>query len=208
MDESSVDRLIAATAGHRQHDDALWSIALVTDAQAVSADSTTVSGVLQQVERLRRQEAGQVVLESCLPEIRCLAMLLAAQRHAWSQAGSPNHFADEADWLGARIHALALSHVELSLSQLPLLDRANQRVRQLCARFGLPVASALPVLLTRPDAPRAQMVLHGWSRLPLQTWAHGLEEPCSRATQALRQRSRERTAPLFAMLDPATAARS
>jgi hypothetical protein len=200
MDEISGDRLIALASQGLEGAGALWSIALVTDTQLVSTGSYPLASVLQKVGRLRRQEAGQVVLESCLPEIRCVAMLSAASRQSWDGGGSPEHFTDEADWLAARIQILALSHVEVALQQMSLLELANQRVQQMCTLSGVRAVQALPVLLTRPLEPGHQMLLRGWSRIPLDAIAP-LHQPLdmgSKVAQALRQRCRERLAVLLA----------
>lgn len=202
MDQLSSDRLIATECRDQTREGALWSIALVTDAQAISAGDQPLADLLLQVERLRRQEAGQVVLESCLPEIRCLAMLLAAARLSWDAGASPVRFADEADWLAARIQTLALSHVEVSLPQMSILDQANLRLQRWCAESGQRAVQALPVLLTRPEVARGQMMQRGWSRMPMDGLVQGSVDLGSKVVQALRQRSRERMAPLLHSLYP------
>jgi len=202
MDEINSDQQIVTKNLTRPAADALWSIALVTDAEALSAGSVNLVDLMQRVERLRRQEAGQLVLESCLPEIHCFAMLLAAKRRPLDGTLSPARFADEADWLGARIQVLALSHVEVTLDQMAVLDLANHRVEQLCEVSGQRAMRALPILLTQSALADNQMILRGWSRMPPEVLAINQSEMGSKVEQALRQRSRDRMAPMLKSLCP------
>jgi hypothetical protein len=203
MDETSRALLINPTDAVSSARVALWSIALVTDAQALSAGQAVVADISRDVKRLLRQEAGSVVLESSLPEIRCLAMLLAASRLTWEGEGSPSRFADDADWLAARIHALALSHVEVDLARIPLLDLANRRLSAWSAARGQPAQRALPVLLTGSSPWSAPMVLRGWSKMPPDAVPHQPGGSGSTTARVLRQRSRDRLLPVLKSMYPA-----
>ena len=158
-------RITAEPVDHRQ-DDVLWSIAVLTDGELLSASYRPLSEWLPQVERVRRHEGGHLVFESSLPEIRCLAMLLAASRIKWDGAVIAARIADAADWLAARVQVLGWSHVEVSLEQLPILDLANQRLQRMCARSGLAEISVLPILQVRAPS-GTPIVMRGWSRLPI-----------------------------------------
>ncbi|MBV8646000.1 hypothetical protein [Paludibacterium sp.] len=193
MDELTGDRLVASDSTHPDHVPALWAVTLVTDVQALSAGSRPYAQVAPQITRLRHMEAGQAVLESALPEIRCLATLLAAGRRDARAVRSPDHFTDDADWLAARAYLLGLTHVEVTLGQMGLLDQANRRLRELGARAGLARQTLLPVLCAACDAPAQPMALRGWGPLP----------PAG-ANQGgwLRQRCRSRLAALLSALAP------
>ncbi|WP_254000340.1 hypothetical protein [Kingella kingae] len=54
------------------------------------------------------------ISEAMLPEIRTVAMLIAASRHDFSQT-SPAQFTDEADWFAARIIVLNVRHFHLNV---------------------------------------------------------------------------------------------
>lgn len=200
MEQTNGDPLIATTPDDTpRHRDALWSIAVVTDDQALSAYDCPLADMLDQIEQARRDEPGQVVLESALPEIRCLATMLAASRVHWQQ-NAPAHFTDDADWLAARAQVLALTHVAVTPQQLPLIEQANRRLHRLAARCGQRALEIQPVVLTHRQPAVERVMMHGWSRMPLFEGAQPYAEIGARLSQTLRQRCRERLAPLFAAL--------
>jgi hypothetical protein len=201
MDQRQGELTTAAHSDNHERHEALWSITVVTDAEALSVGRYPLDTVMQQVERLRYRESGTLVPESVLPEIRCLAMLLAAGRARWEQGSSPERFSDESDWLAARIQLLSLSHVECTLEQLPALDLANRRLRSWCAAVGVRAVSALPVLLTHSRAlPGRPGCLRGWSRTSLLMPCYGATQG-HRVAQAIRQRCRERFGALMQVLE-------
>ncbi|MBA8734503.1 hypothetical protein [Chromobacterium violaceum] len=90
---------------------------------------------------LSRQRQCGWLLESLLPEIRLLAMLLAARRAGCRP--TPPRLSDEADWLAARIYLLRLERVEMAKLENDILEQANARLRELCGAAA-PEAAALP----------------------------------------------------------------
>ena len=74
--------------------------------------------------------------EAMLPEIRSLALLIAAMRHDFNQR-SPQVFADESDWFAARILVLHVRAFHLDVRLHPMLQIANQRAQQFAAKHGL-----------------------------------------------------------------------
>ncbi|ATP29883.1 hypothetical protein CR207_16710 [Chromobacterium violaceum] len=76
-----------------------------------------------------------------MPEIRLLAMLLAARRAGCRP--TPPRLSDEADWLAARIYLLRLERVEMAKLENDILEQANARLRELCGAAA-PEAAALP----------------------------------------------------------------
>jgi hypothetical protein len=190
MEEMTGDRLVATAQTDSVRQAAYWNLAIVTDVQALSANYRPLTRFLPMIDRLRQNEAGHLVLESSLPEIRCLAMVLAGLRAEWDGV-SPDHFADEADWLAARIHLLALSHVEVTLDRLGVLDLANRRLARLASMLGATRNTVLPVL--RVGLPPLDP--------PLIVRALSAQAPLGEGgLQALRQRSRERLATVLTML--------
>jgi hypothetical protein len=194
MDEIAGDRLVATVLTHPARQAALWNLALVTDVQALSASYRPLTRFLPMIERLRQSEAGHVVLESSLPEIRCLAMVLASLRAKWDDGVSPDHFADEADWLAARAHVLSLSHVEVTLERLGVLDLANRRLARLASMLGIARQAVLPVLRTGLPPLDPPVILRALSNLPPES------EGGSGVVRSLRLRCRERLAPVLAAL--------
>jgi hypothetical protein len=102
------------------------------------------------------------VLEALLPTVRAMAMLLAARRMDWNGA-APAQLADEADWMAARILALQLAEVNVTLESLPLVETANRRLADFAAALGFAHVPAAPALV----AAQAGGVLQARSRLPL-----------------------------------------
>lgn len=96
---------------------------------------------------LAAPDAG-TVLEVMLPQLRTLALLIATRRMNWSGV-SPSRFADEADWLAARILLLGVTEAELPLDKLTTLDTANQRALEFAKVHGHRCHRAVPALITR-----------------------------------------------------------
>ncbi|MDO5357322.1 MAG: hypothetical protein Q4E77_07495 [Conchiformibius sp.] len=88
-----------------------------------------------------RSEHADRVSEAMLPEIRAVALLIAAERRQLSRH-SPSHFSDDADWLAARIIVLNIRTLHLPDNQQFMLDTANSRARAFARRFSLPFRPA------------------------------------------------------------------
>lgn len=86
-------------------------------------------------------EHSDVICESLLPEIRVVAMMIAASRHDFSQR-SPAIFADEADWFAARIIALKVREFHLDVKLCEMLQIANARAAAFAARHDLSFQAA------------------------------------------------------------------
>jgi len=200
MDECVGERLSVLGSDQPGRGDALWSVAVLTDGERLSASSVVLGEWLQQVARMRRQEGGQLVMESALPEIRCVAMLLAASRWRGEASDTCARLTDSADWLAARIQVLALSHVELALEQLPLLDLANQRLRRLSALTGHPLHGAQPLLCLNRAPRDAALIMRAWSREPMDGLMCHADDGRVPQTRILQQRSRARIAKLLACM--------
>ncbi|TDR78483.1 hypothetical protein [Paludibacterium purpuratum] len=202
MEEWMGDRQVAIDSTLTERPQALWSVALVTDVQALSAAYRPYAQVAPQIARLRQTEAGHVVMESALPEIRCLAMLLAAGRLDEHCPRSPNHFADDADWLAARAFLLGVTHVEVTLGQLAVLEQANQRLLRLGRRMSQDRCVLQPVLRASGSVPSQPMVLRAWGALPPagELSALSASDAGTQLSRILRQRCRVRLAGLMAAL--------
>lgn len=79
--------------------------------------------------------------EAMLPEIRTVALMIAAQRHDF-QENSPSVFADEADWFAARIIVLQARFFHLDVSLSAMLHTANQRAQAFAQKHHLPFQMA------------------------------------------------------------------
>lgn len=82
-----------------------------------------------------------VLCEAMLPEIRMVAMLIAAARHDFSQP-SPAVFADEADWFAARIVVLQVRTFHLDVKLCEMLHIANERAAEFAKKHGLAFQAA------------------------------------------------------------------
>ncbi|MDO4997801.1 MAG: hypothetical protein Q4E16_04060 [Neisseria sp.] len=102
-----------------------------------------------------------LIAESLLPQIRTTALLIAAARHRFD-APSPQIFADEADWLAARILVLQARVFYLDIKQQATLQTANQRAQAFAKQHNLPFSLA-----------KIRLRLHG--NLP----AHLLQMECA-----------------------------
>lgn len=84
---------------------------------------------------------GMLVSEALLPQIRLVAMMIAAMRVDFSQQ-VPEQISDEADWFAARMLVLGVKQFHLDVSLLPMLTRANQRAAAFAHKHGLDFHSA------------------------------------------------------------------
>lgn len=82
-----------------------------------------------------------LIMEAMLPEIRTIAMLIAHERHDFSQ-NSPAVFTEEADWFAARILVLNVRAFHLEVNLHPMLKIANQRAQNFAERHDLPFQAA------------------------------------------------------------------
>lgn len=125
---------MTAAARHTQTapDTALQACCLITDGNAHRADLS---------DGHRALDRRHAVSEALLPEIRTLALLIAAERHDFNRR-SPQVFADEADWFAARILLLRARIFHLDISLNGMLDTANRRARDFAAKHRLPFTAA------------------------------------------------------------------
>lgn len=82
-----------------------------------------------------------LICEAMLPQIRTVATLIAAERHAFT-GHSPEVFTEEADFFAARILVLGVRRFHLNITLLPMLKTANRRAQAFAAKHGLPFAEA------------------------------------------------------------------
>ncbi|MDO4696050.1 MAG: hypothetical protein Q4A49_00720 [Neisseria sp.] len=87
------------------------------------------------------ENCGALFLESMLPQVRSIAMMIAASRHDFKQP-SPKNFTEEADWFAARILVLNARVFHLDISLRPMLETANRRAAEFAARHSLPFTPA------------------------------------------------------------------
>lgn len=89
-----------------------------------------------------------LVCESMLPQIRTVALMIAAGRLRKDKQ-TPRIIADEADWFAARILVLQARIIHLDISLKFMLETANRRAEAFARRHKLPFTPA-----------RIQMSLH------------------------------------------------
>ncbi|ULJ68449.1 hypothetical protein MIS45_06445 [Wielerella bovis] len=82
-----------------------------------------------------------LISEAMLPEIRTVAMMIAAMRHDFTQR-SPETFTEEADWFAARIIVLRARAFHLDVRLNDMLQIANQRAQAFAAEHHLPFQAA------------------------------------------------------------------
>lgn len=110
----------------------LRACCLITDGNSHRPD------LLQTADKVAHTD---LISEAMLPQIRTVAMLIAAERHDFSQR-SPAVFSEEADWFAARIIVLQARVFHLDISLNGMLKTANQRARAFAAKHNLPFAPA------------------------------------------------------------------
>ena len=115
-----------------QSSQALRNCCLITDGNAHRNPSQAAGEGLDETD---------VLHEAMLPEIRTVAILIAAMRHDFSRH-SPSEFTDEADWFAARIIVLQARKFYLDISMSFMLQTANERARQFASRHRLPFQAA------------------------------------------------------------------
>jgi hypothetical protein len=168
----------------------LKPIALVCDGECLGPRLDLSSHPL--ARWLSRQRRSGWLLESMLPEIRLLAMLLAARRPR--ARPTPPRLSDEADWLAARIYLLRLEKVEMAEAENDVLARANDRLRELCGA-GAPEATACAAV-----SPQPVWLLAGWA--PFQQAARDVGGIAAMAANSrrLRPQCRQRLDALLPLL--------
>lgn len=83
-----------------------------------------------------------LISEALVPQVRVVAMLLAASRIDFSQAISFTNLTDEADWFAARMLVLGVKRFYLDVSLLPMLKLANERAAAFAAEHQLEFSPA------------------------------------------------------------------
>ena len=93
------------------------------------------------LENLPKADAAQLISEAMVPQIRTVAILIAAMRCNFQQS-SPTQFTEEADWFAARIIVLGARRFHLDITLLPMLQAANRRAEAFAKAHNLPFIAA------------------------------------------------------------------
>ncbi|MDF0604227.1 hypothetical protein HZU77_000975 [Neisseriaceae bacterium TC5R-5] len=120
---------------------------LLTDVEYFSHQLTLHGASLKATQQNCVNATLPLTMESMLPQIRTLAILLAAKRQHYDHTVIAAQLSEPADWLAARILLLQISHIAIDLQQLIHLDLANQRAANLSQKLNLVFTPALPVLV-------------------------------------------------------------
>lgn len=84
-----------------------------------------------------------MLMEALIPQVRLLAMLLAAERlQAAAPGRTPAALTEEADWFAARILVFGVRVFHLDITLIPMLQAANCRARAFARRHNLPFTAA------------------------------------------------------------------
>lgn len=96
-----------------------------------------------QLSQLRQTEINQefMLSEALIPQLRLIAMLIAAQRLNFQQP-TPAIISDEADWFAARILVMGVRVFHLDITLIPMLKTANARARAFANQHNLPFTPA------------------------------------------------------------------
>ena len=92
-------------------------------------------------DRTLPERSDNLVSEALLPQIRAVAVMIAAMRHDFGPH-SPVAFTDDADWFAARIIVLRARRFHLDITLLPMLKTANRRAQAFARAHKLPFAPA------------------------------------------------------------------
>lgn len=84
-----------------------------------------------------------MLMEALIPQVRTLALLMAAERlQTTAAARTPDVITEEADWFAARILVFGVRVFHLDITLIPMLQTANRRARDFARRHGLPFTPA------------------------------------------------------------------
>ena len=92
-------------------------------------------------DRALPEQSDNLVSEALLPQIRAVAVMIAAMRHDFGPH-SPVAFTDDADWFAARIIVLRARRFHLDITLLPMLKTANRRAQAFARAHKLPFTPA------------------------------------------------------------------
>ena len=96
-------------------------------------------------DRTLPEQSDNLVSEALLPQIRAVAVMIAAMRHDFGPH-SPVAFTDDADWFAARILVLRVRAFHIGIGRRSVLAAANRRAAAFAERRGLPFVPATAVL--------------------------------------------------------------
>lgn len=96
--------------------------------------------------------------EALIPNIRLLAILIAAQRLNFNQK-TPASITEEADWFAARILVLGVRVFHLDITLIPMLKTANQRARHFAKQHQLPFSPAQMRMSLHAARPQSLLIL-------------------------------------------------
>lgn len=96
--------------------------------------------------------------EALIPQVRLVAMLIAAERVDFSRA-TPDILSDEADWFAARILVLGVRVFHLDITLMPMLKLANKRAAAFARKHGLPFEPAQMRMSLHAGRPNHMLIM-------------------------------------------------
>nr|WP_279032221.1 hypothetical protein [Snodgrassella alvi] len=96
--------------------------------------------------------------ETLIPQLRLIAMLIAAQRLGFEQP-TPDIISDEADWFAARILVMGVRIFHLDITLIPMLKTANSRARSFAQKHNLPFTPAQMRMSLHAGRPEQMLII-------------------------------------------------
>ncbi|WP_238791269.1 hypothetical protein [Snodgrassella sp. ESL0253] len=96
--------------------------------------------------------------EALIPQLRLVAMLIAAQRLGFDQP-TPDIISEEADWFAARILVMGVRIFHLDITLIPMLKTANSRARSFAQKHNLPFTQAQMRMSLHASRPEQMLII-------------------------------------------------
>jgi hypothetical protein len=96
--------------------------------------------------------------EALIPQLRLVAMLIAAQRLGFNQP-TPDIISEEADWFAARILVMGVRIFHLDITLIPMLKTANSRARSFAQKHNLPFTQAQMRMSLHAGRPEQMLII-------------------------------------------------
>ncbi|WP_370387150.1 hypothetical protein [Snodgrassella alvi] len=96
--------------------------------------------------------------EALIPQLRMVAMLIAAQRLSSDQP-TPDIISEEADWFAARILVMGVRIFHLDITLIPMLKTANSRARMFAQKHNLPFTQAQMRMSLHAGRPQQMLII-------------------------------------------------
>ncbi|PIT51682.1 hypothetical protein [Snodgrassella communis] len=103
-------------------------------------------------------QAPYMLSEALIPQLRLVAILIAAQRLGFDQP-TPDIISEEADWFAARILVMGVRVFHLDITLIPMLKTANSRARSFAQKHNLPFTQAQMRMSLHASRPEQMLII-------------------------------------------------